>query len=220
MSIRTQGLGGVNLLAKSFADSSRQRVLMKRWTKGLILYVLLLGGLAAALFGGDSNRDELRGTSETLETKLTSRKRELSEQSGRASVLRKQLRAAEAVGQHPLWGQVFAVVAAKASGRVVLSGLSLTVNEPPRASEAAASGGAKTQGTKNTLNARTAVIVVNGRARGLSEVNEYVLALEDLGVFDQVRLKDATNVDSGTGPVTTRFEVVCKVEQRRLGGKP
>ncbi len=218
--IRVKGLGGVNLMARTFVAASHQRRLVKHWSKGLSIYAIVLSGLAAMLWGSGGKREELKDASKILDSKIESRKRELADASGRASALRKQLRAAEAVGQHPDWGHVLALVATKANGGVVLSGTTLTVSEPQKAADAAASKAkAKTDKGKEA-SPRTATIVLTGQAQGLSDVQDYVLILEDLNMFDAVRLKDATNSESSGSVRTTRFEIICKIEERRIGGKP
>ncbi len=219
--IRTQGLGGVNLLGRSFVHASQQHRLIKRWGKGLFVYVVVVTGLVSIMSGGGAQREELLAASGSLEAKLESRKRELAGKISEASTLRKQLRAAEAVGRHPQWGDVLALIATKANGRVVISGLSFVVSEPLRTGDAAAKASkAKTEGAKEAFDPRSATITLNGQAQNLAAVNEYVLALEDMNLFDQVRLKDATNIDNGSGLTTTRFEIACRIEERKIGGKP
>lgn len=217
---RVQGLGGVNLLARAFVAASHQHRLVKRWSKGLSLYAIVLAGLAAMLWGGGGKREELQDASKILESKIESRKRELAEASGREAALRKQLRAAEAVGQHPDWGDVFATVATNANGRVVLSGMTVTVSELQKLAGAAAKNTKqRADAGRETTAPRTATITLTGQAQGLSDVQDYVLGLEDLNLFDAVRLKDATNSESSGSVRTTRFEIICKIEERRIGGK-
>lgn len=216
--IRVHGLGGVNLLGRAHVAASLQRRLFKRWSKGLFLYVVVLAGLAVTLWGRDGKGDELKEASEILDSKIESRARELAEASSRATVLRKQMRAAEAVGQHPDWGGVLAIVASKASGRVVLTGMSLNVTDAPKPADAAARAAKpKAEGTKEVAAPRTATIILFGQAQGLAPVTDYAILLEEMNQFDSVKVKDSA--ESGDGG-TTRFEIVCKMEERKIGGKP
>lgn len=219
--MRVHGLSGVNLLARSFVAASHKRRMLRRWFKGLSLYSVVLIGLASMLWGSDNKRVELQEASEILESKSQSRKRELADASNRASLLRKQLRAAEAVAKHPNWGSVLALIASKASGHAVLSGLTLNVSDVAKVPESAVKASKqKTDGAKEPASLRAATIVLNGQAQGLADVTDYVLILEDLNVFDSVRVKDASNSSNSGNGGTTRFEIVCKIEERRIGGKP
>lgn len=218
--IRVHGLGGVNLLGRAYVAASYQRRLFKRWSKGLLLYVVVLAGLAMMLWGRGGKGVELQEASQILDSKIESRTRELAEASTRAAALRKQLRAAEAVGQHPDWGGVLAVVATKANGRVVLTGMSLGVADTPKTADAAAKAAKpKAEGTKEAGASRTATIVLFGQAQGLANVTDYAILLEEMNLFDSVKVKDSADNSSGTGG-TTRFEIVCKMEERKIGGKP
>lgn len=119
---------------------------------------------------------------------------------------RRALENAKAVGEHPDWSILLESIARIRSDRAAVESLTLTAapldQKPPTAPAASQAPEAKAKPRKGTAY----TLKLTGFVTGPGEVFDFARAVEQLKVFDEVRVKDSRSATLGVMPAT-RFEI-------------
>ncbi|GEM_PF-1503354 len=205
----------VNLISPARASRVRTRMLARRWATGLGFYTLLLGTLGLVLTGTASRQQELREAVLLFEAKAESRKQELASDRRRAEDLRKALRAAQAVGMHADWGRMLTIIAAEAGDTITIDKLDVKVEqEQPRVVGTSAAGSAARPGSRERTPSRHARVLISGIGADLASVQSMTVRLEEIGVFDQVRIQETSAMEArGQTWTLVKFQIVCTMRE-------
>lgn len=187
----------------------RRRQRMLRWcVGGCSAYALLLVGgcvLLAVLWkphGGATDADVERVLSEGEATK-----RQIDLLNHQLAAARNTLRVTRQIADQPDWSLLLALLGKAVGEQVVLNGCEVgPAAELPDAAQTVSAGAARPV-------APAYVVRLRGLARGHPEMSQFVLRLEQLGLFGQVML-----VDTGREPIEIGEAVSFRIECS-LGGR-
>ena len=205
-------MNGVNLIPIYRVDARRRRTRGRRWVVACAAYAALLTigyGMCEATWGGTDPQlaSELQAASEKLEKSqsvLARLRPELAE--GRA-----RLNAARAVALQPDWSIVLAALAKSLGEEVVLSSCKLDTQTAaaPAPSPAASSADADKAKKKPSKPEPVRVVLsVNGFGRSQVAVSQFVLRLEQMKLFDRVKLIK-TSREPFLGGEAVAFQLEC-----------
>ena len=195
-----------NLIPLHVRDARARRACARRWIGGLAVYLLMLAatcaGVRAALATGarDLSQDIAATTSraERLEQEINAARRQLAEiQASRA--------AADAIADQPNWSHFLAILTDAMEEDVVLRGLTLApLNAPAGNAGAGAASGA---GIVDRF-----AVSMKAVARGQTSVASFVLRLQQLCIFDEVRLVRSGR-EGNLDAAAVAFEVECTISR-------
>jgi len=202
----------VNLLPAPHHARRQRRLRLRAWSLGLTAYAVAIA-IAAILANLPA-----QGHSPRLEAELA----RLDQAAARADTDRthltalvydhtRRINAARAVGEHPDWSGLLTHLARTGQKLAVLEQLELkretaSVSAKSDPTARPASPAAASHQSKDTATITTYALLITGHAATPGAVFEYARALENLGVFDEVTVKDTRNATLGQLP-TTRFEL-------------
>ncbi|HYF14228.1 MAG TPA: PilN domain-containing protein [Phycisphaerales bacterium] len=200
----------VNLLPAPRAAALRRRAMVRWWLVGLGVYALAAAGLGVgakvSLAADDGVHEELSRSDAELKSR-TAEEESLRKQ---LDAVRRRHDAAMSVGHHPDWSGLLALLARSRGEGIVLDGVTMSLETR---APAPTPGAAKPPAAPR---ARVFKVHVRGAALHVRSANEFVLALEDSGLFDSVRLAETVSDAAGS---RTRFEVVAELIERREGSR-
>ncbi len=224
----------VNFIPARRIAAKQRRRRMNRWAVTVSVYAMLLIGAYAcsyALWGGGhaAMADEERKTSLRIEQA----KRAISTLQGELTAEEATLKANQALADQPDWSVLLVLVARSLGDEVVLNRCDLG---PGQALETAAAGspapgsrpsvpptaGPPAAGPPSPVPREAAapgpfVLAVAGYGKTMTAVSQFVLALERLGLFDQVRLIK-TNREPFLSTQAVAFQIECSLGSN--GGGP
>lgn len=204
----------VNLIPKAYRERRALASRARRWAAGSIALACVIGAawaLTASTLGG--NRVRLASQLASARADADEKSRLLSEaQSAHAAAVRR-LESARAVAGHPDWSVLLALLARARSEGLVLE----RVDVRPIAS-------AETKPTTTDANAPQPVVRgvpayqldIRGVAESQSVVAQYLLSLENIGLFDTVRLRETRPRTIGARGVV-EFGLDCAIAQSKPG---
>lgn len=201
----------VNLMPSHRIAARARRASVRAWCVGLSIYAGAIAGVGV-LVNLPTN-----GASPRLQAELA-RLDQAAQRSGDANTRltavvadqRRRLDAARAVGEHPDWSVLLEHLARARGGRTTLEQVELkresaTITPKPDPAPRGAKPGKPLVRTSHAL-------LIAGHAATPGAVFEYARALESLGVFDAVLVKDTRNASLGSMP-TTRFEIRATITE-------
>jgi hypothetical protein len=210
---------GVNLLSPARLARLHRRALVRWWSAGMGVYLAGAVGVAITMSVGAMSQDvsdELASATRRLDNRKEHAGRLATELGER----RKELEAAQAVGDHPDWGLLLSALAQRRGEAIALTSVELRrVQKAAPVREQASSRRAMRSAPAPQ---RTVIeLVVRGIGTDLASVNDFVLELEEFGVFDAVRLED-TSVRAGAAGLAdaNEFEVRCELTDEATGAAP
>jgi Tfp pilus assembly protein PilN len=186
------------------AKASRRRIV--KWGVGLGLYcvVVLAGCLAYRQYAAADNRG-IEGRASKADNHLKSAKSAMATLGVSAAKSRQELQTAQALAQQPDWSFLFDLMSRSLGENVVLQSCRL---EPLGLSDKAAKTPDKTD-KKTDSSPKSAKLDLAGIAKNQSDMSDYVLRLEKLGIFDKVRLiQTAPQTFLGAKAASFRLECV------------
>jgi hypothetical protein len=214
----------VNFIPARRITAKQRRRQINRWAVTVSVYAMLLIGVYAcsyALWGGGhaAIADEERKTSLRVEQA----KRAISTLQGELTAEEATLKANQALADQPDWSVLLVLVAGSLSDEVVLNRCDLRPGQvletaaagspapgpPPSGPPSPAPGAAATPGPF--------VLTVAGYGKTMTAVSQFVLALERLALFDQVRLIK-TNREPFQSTQAVAFQIECSLGNN--GGGP
>jgi Tfp pilus assembly protein PilN len=186
---------GVNLIPEYRHEARRRRARGRRWMAACVLYAsaLVFGyGICQATFGGSDPR--LAEDLQTMQQDVSSGESTLARLKPELAEAQAKLDATRAVALQPDWSILMAALAQSLGDDVVLSSCTLQTQtiSPPKSPVARSAAGDKKPGSKSSPAPepeRVQVIVnVTGFGRSQVAVSKFVLRLEQMRLFDRVKL--------------------------------
>lgn len=228
-------MNSVNLIPRSRRLARRRRTHLRRCAAGCAAYALALGAACAAGWGAWDERDpalrtrltEVTGQIDRIESRIATARAE-------TATARAELFAARTVAEQPDWSLLMRLLADRTGEDVVLRGLKLrpsagpgegtpssptaarptpTVPAPPRAAAPAVAARPAAGGPPTLL------LDVNGLARSQLAVSQFVLRLEQMGLFGRVTLRDTGREPYLSGEAVA-FKIECSLEEADFNAPP
>jgi hypothetical protein len=203
---------GVNLIPTARLQTKRLRRRLRAWTAAIVGWTcIVLGACAAArlLLGPDraaAVADELARTQAQV-VQVRSQASQVAKQLFEADATR---RGAEALVDQPDWSILMSGVAALTGDDLMLREFHLTPAE-----ETGARAGASAQPTTRPAHYE---LRLRGLGRQQQAVGQFVVRLQQLGLFDEVRLARSGREPLGNSSVIG-FEITCTLGEAD-GGAP
>jgi hypothetical protein len=175
--------------------------------------VLVLIGCIAANAPLASHSPQVKADLERLAQRTERANTERTRIEAQLTQQRRQLETARAVGEHPDWSILLDAVARTKAERAALDSVTLTTrlveakSLPTLPADAAAAASAAKVKPAPTP---TYTLRLTGFVVGPGEVFEFARAIEQLSVFDDVRVKDSRSAPLGAMSAT-RFEIEASV---------
>jgi hypothetical protein len=199
----------VNLIPARFRDARRRQRRVRAWITICGGYAIVLAvayvGVATALGDGGTTSADLAKTGQQVE----SLNRAESMLKLQLRDLRIKLSVARTVGEQPDWSLLLAVLGQLTDERIVLRSCRLETFADARPAPAAA----KAVSQPSTPGPTKMRLAITGLGKGQSDVTQFVLRLEKLGLFDHVDLIQSAREPMGTGEATV-FRVECALHNR------
>jgi hypothetical protein len=216
---------GVNLIPAYRHEARRRRTRGRRWVVACVMYAatLVFGyGICQATLGGDDPR---------LIEELTASREEVSRADATAARLRPELAEAQAkldatraVALQPDWSILLAAMARSLGDDIVLASCTLETqtisptNSQTSAPAVAPTAGPAKPGEKPAAERVQVVVNVTGFGRTQVAVSQYVLRLEQMKLFDRVKLIKTSRESFMDGDAVS-FQLECPLGTTENGGK-
>lgn len=204
----------INLLPPEFQQAQARARHVRNWLVGLIAPVLLL----LVLLGVDGVRgvqaDELRRTSEDLQSELSARRAEVRGLTAAAAVAALQLQRSDALRSKRAWSTLIDLVGQCMPAECWLESLAtdpeLPASSPaaPPVTGSAPSGGTPQQPATVTIDAPRKLRIA-GYATSAGQPLAFVTNLKQTGTFKSVNLERSV-LESELGQARFRFEIICE----------
>ncbi|MDD4891470.1 MAG: PilN domain-containing protein [Phycisphaerae bacterium] len=201
----------VNLMPQVRRHAKARKARIVRWSTALGTYgFLLLVGYVASVHYVKADTRPLDTEARELDSKLATTKQTVAALSRELAQVQAKLRTAQSVGQQPDWSRLLALLAQNTSENIVLDVCRL--RRVAKADAPAAPGAPKADPSADSR----LVLELDGFAKSQSNVPEYVLRLEEVGLFDKVKLVKTSRQDFLKNK-TVAFSLECTF--RTGGGK-
>lgn len=190
----------VNLISEKRRDEQAKCTCMVRWSSGLAAWAFLICVAciaAAALSNIESNFESSRSA---IVLRTTAAQTSAATSSAQIDRIRKRLEVARAVEAHPDWSVLLPVVSSRLGDDVALERISL---EPVRGEEAT----------------RRATLTLSGVGTDRAALSDFVIRLEETGVFARVETATAQRRPIGANEFFA-FELRCRVGSGWDGESP
>ena len=201
-------MNDVNLIPGKRREAKARKARIHKWTLTLTTYVLvLLAGyflLDRYAFG---NTQSLRSQSKRAVMELGRAHQLVQALNQELGQTGKKLHTAQEIGGQPDWGALLAILSQNTTQNVVLNYCRMdraqTTEIAPKAGE-----------VKTASGDFPVVLELGGFAKVQSDVSGYVLSLENLGLFDKVKLvKTSREMYQGQEAVSFRLECTLQGSQ-------
>ena len=201
-------MNGTNLIPPERMASKRRRLRLRAWVLACCLYgVALAAGVAAgySLYCRDDRQavSELESLSRQAQA-TTNTIRDLQDSLAKAQAA---LDVSREIGSRPDWSYLLVALAGQLGDEVVLNGCRLEPCGPGRDGPAGASAGAE-QGSSLAL--REYELTLNGYGQSQAAISQFVLRLEGIDLFRQVRLTKS-NRQPFMGGEAVAFCIACLI---------
>lgn len=203
----------VNLMPQVRRQAQARKARIVRWTTVLGTYgfLLLLGYLASVRYVKADTRP-FDTEARELDSKLATTNQTVAALSRELAQVQAKLRTAQAVGQQPDWSRLLALLSQNTSENIVLDVCRL--RRVAKADGPAKPAPPPGTPTADPLADSQLVLELEGFAKAQSNVPEYVLRLEEVGLFDKVKLVKTSRQDFLKNK-TVAFSLECTF---RTGG--
>ena len=218
---------GVNLIPAYRHEARRRRSRGRRWVAACVMYA------AALVFGYGICQATLGGEDPRLIEELTASREDVTRADATAARLRPELAEAQAkldatraVALQPDWSILLAAMARSLGDDIVLASCTLETqtinptNAQTPAPAVAPTAGPNKPGDKPAAAAERVQVVVNvtGFGRTQVAVSQYVLRLEQMKLFDRVKLIKTSRESFMDGDAVS-FQLECPLGTTENGGK-
>jgi Tfp pilus assembly protein PilN len=190
----------MNLMSQHRREEQARCTCMARWSGCLAAWACLISVAciaAAALSNMESNFESSRSA---IVLRTTAAQASASASSSQIDRIRKRLEVARAVEAHPDWSVLLPVVSSRLGDDIALERISL---EPVRGEEAT----------------RRATMTLNGVGTDRAALSDFVIRLEETGVFTRVETATAQRRPIGQKEFFA-FELRCRVGSGWEGASP
>ncbi len=224
-------MNDINLIPRYRIEARQRRSRIRAWAWGCAGYAAVMVAacaVAASVFGGGDRSTS--GEMGRMERQLADTNRQLTLVRPEMDEARAQLDAGRAVTVQPDWGLLLKLLAQSRGDSVVLDRVALspveapTVAEKIEATKPAAGGNIALAAAKKKRDAEKrkplcVEIQISGLARTQLDVSQFVLRLEQIKLFDQVKLLDTSRAAPGESAVIS-FRLQCSMAEDLGGRKP
>jgi hypothetical protein len=202
----------VNLVPPSQRARLREREVARAWIAAGVAGVAALGVWFGVLQAGRVSDEQSHQRMTNAQSRLALVRADAASVAKQRLQLDNSLQAARAVGHHPKWTTLLALLDERRGESVVFTGLSVQerVSTP---SEAATTQGraARQQAERNASVPQRYAITVHGAAPSMRSVNEFAVSLEQVPLFSGVRTL-STGQDSRFGATpAVSFTIECEI---------
>jgi Tfp pilus assembly protein PilN len=209
----------VNLLPQRRIIASRRAHAMRRWARGLSMYVATLAIIGYGI-------DRAIGSSSTSSSDLATAQHNLDKASAEISAISKQLQqqrarlnAAHEVGRHPDWSILLAYLARDGDVLAPLQVSSVELGTSVRESAASAGAGTTTSEAATKGTQRVSTLRVTGNVRAAQDALAFATLLQESGVFTKVNTESIGGGGAGdAGDGRTGFVIACELVEPQRGG--
>lgn len=211
----------INLIPTSRLIAKRRRMRMRSWTTVVIGYagaLTLTFGVVHALAARDDR---------SLSTQLSALANETAKSEATAKSLRTELKQAQlqwesshAVGRQPDWSMLLTILAHDIGADIVLRQLDLQPVAPQPAVSAPAptlNPGAPSKPPQDVAEPDQFVLRFNGYGQTQTAVSQFVLRLENIGLFSQVKLVE-TRREPFLDSEAIAFRIECFISASKEAG--
>lgn len=206
-----------NLIPIARQTARRRRGRIRFWISACTVYALVLvaaGGALQSVLG--STDSVLESEVSALVTEISSTKREVAQVQPKLAEARLTLAASQAVGSQPNWSVLLSLLAdtlrqtgaTESDGELVLSACEL--NRVPELPTVAPSGvsSAGAAASKPAPGAARYALRVAGVGKTQAVISQYVLGLEQTGLFERVTLVETRRTPFASGEAVS-FKLEC-----------
>jgi Tfp pilus assembly protein PilN len=203
----------VNLAPPSLHASLRERSAARLWVSAGVAGFVGLGVWFGILQAGRVSDEQSHQRMTSAQSRLALVRADASSIAKQRLALDTRVQAARAVGEHPRWATLLALLDARRGDEVVFTGLSVQERAVTTTEAAGASGRAARQQAERTASVpQKYVVTIHGVAQSMRSVNEFAVSLESVPVLSGVRTT-ATGQDGrfgGASPLVS-FTMECEI---------
>ncbi len=196
----------VNLIPSPKLLAMQRRKQTRKWAAACLAYAIMLVAVYAGCRMRWGGNDVQAGELSAVSGEITNYNRQIAAVKNAETALRAKIDANNAVGQQPDWSILLALLARNLGNDVVLKHCELDLDRQDPSSPPSADAGQQKQ----------FVLEVHGLGRTQTAVSAFILRLERVGLFDQVKLIRTRREEFMTGRVVA-FQLACTLgaESRR-----
>lgn len=209
----------INLVPKARLEGRARKTRIVRWATAVSTYGVLLSVayLASVRYVRGDTRP-LDTEARELDSKVASTNETVSTLSRELGQVQAKLRTAQAVGVQPDWSLLLALLSKHTSENIVLETCRLRRVQRDASRPAAAAPGAAGAANDAAMEAPL-LLELEGFAKAQSNVAEYVLRLEQVDLFDKVKLVKTSRQEFMKNK-TVGFSIECTFRSSRGGHTP
>ena len=199
----------VNLIPAPRLQAKRRRVRLRWWVAVCVTYVLVLAAVyVGCRFRWDTVQSADNTEMVTVTDEISDYNRKIAAMKGTVQSVRMKIEANRAIGSQPDWSVLLALIAKNLGTDVVLKHCKLDLAGP---SHGAGVGQVSSQSRKEFM------FEVTGLGRSQTAVSQFVLRLEQAGLFSKVKLI-RTHREQFLESKAVGFQLACSLgaESRRL----
>lgn len=204
-------VAGVNLLSSARKARTQRRILTKRWGGGLAVYALALCGATFVVMLSSRVGASIDNELSSASSQLSRAENELKQLQSQQFELRKRVTAARSVGYHADWSILLRMVAGLRGETIHFDDISLTHHVELIARE---KSGASEKKLPPVRQERYELALI-GVAKDVRGVNEFVVGLEETGLFERVRRGESSPPDDRG----THFRLICEMRDQPAGSE-
>jgi hypothetical protein len=198
-------MNGVNLIPGKRREAKARKARLHTWTLTLTVYALvLLAGYLLLDRYALGNTQSLRSQSKRALTELGRAHQLAQALNQELAQTGKKLHTAQEIGGQPDWGALLAILSQNTTQNVVLNYCRMDRAQLPE-------NATKTGEAKTPTEDFPVVLELGGFAKVQSDVSGYVLSLENLHLFDKVKLVK-TSRESYQGQEAVSFRLECTLQ--------
>lgn len=191
-----------NLIPSHRREAARRRRRLKAWIGAVSVYAAaLIAVYVGSVCAWGVDADALRRRRAVTARRVEEINRQIESAQADLAQARRTLAANEAIGGHPDWSLLLMLLADNMNDGVVLRRCRLS---PPDADDALPAENADVVGWRLTM---------SGYGREVTAVSQFALALEETGLFDEVRLLKTVRQPFLAGQAT-HFQIRCDLGTR------
>jgi len=213
----------INLIPAPRRQARARRARLRSWGVVLVFYTAaVLAGYAACYALKDDESEAMLRESRQASDDVRDCRQEMRRLGVHVAAVERELTATRAVAQHPDWSLLLAVLAKTLSDEVVLEYCALTpVEEEPPEDKDDSKDEDRPGADPNSLEAMSASLYrsfrfqVTGVAKAQTAVSRFVLRLEKIGLFDEVKMIK-TSRRSFLESRAIGFEVECLMNGKEV----
>ncbi len=185
-----------NLIPEHRLTARRRRRRVRQWVAVSVVYsaAILLAGLvtAATTYAGGDPEKQIAQAAERIEQNKLSE----TQLSSELLTAQNELAAVTYVAERPDWNVLLAVISVARGDDVVLSKVSLALNDRSGSSH----------------NQKSFIIQMTGHGQTQAAVSAFALRLEQEGLFSDVKVQNARREPYGSA-AAIRFDLQCRIGQ-------